>query len=77
MEKIFINRVSYKGLITRILAQLIKNLSAIQETLVVFLGQENLLEESMATYLSILAWRLSMDRGAWWAIVHGVTKSQT
>ena len=31
--------------------------------------------EGMATHLSI-AWR-SLDRGAWWALVHGVTKSQT
>ena len=35
------------------------------------------LEESMATHASILAWRISMDRGAWQAIVHGITKSQT
>ena len=26
--------------------------------------------------LQILAWENSMDRGVWWAIVHGVTKSQ-
>ena len=26
---------------------------------------------------SILAWRLLMDRGAWWATVHGVAKSRT
>ena len=31
----------------------------------------------MATHSSILAWRIPMDRGAWWATVHGVTKSQT
>ena len=31
----------------------------------------------MATHSSILAWRIPMDRGAWWAVVHGVTKSQT
>ena len=31
----------------------------------------------MATHFSILAWGISMDRGAWWATVHGVTKSQT
>ena len=29
------------------------------------LGQEDPLEEGIATYSSILAWRL--DRGAWWA----------
>ena len=28
----------------------------------------------MATHSSILAWRIPMDRGAWWAIVHGVAK---
>ena len=31
----------------------------------------------MATYSSILAWRSPMARGAWWAIVHGVTKIWT
>ena len=28
----------------------------------------------MATHSSILAWRIPMDRGAWWATVHGVAK---
>ena len=31
----------------------------------------------MATHSSILAWRIPMDRTAWWATVHGVTKSRT
>ena len=31
----------------------------------------------MATHSSILAWRIPMDRGAWWDTVHSVTKSQT
>ena len=35
------------------------------------------LGEGMATHSSILAWRIPMDRGAWQATVHGVTKSQT
>ena len=39
-------------------------------------GWEDPLEEGMATHSSILAWRISMDRGAWWATVHGVTKRQ-
>ena len=30
------------------------------------------LEEGMATHYSILAWRLHMDREAWWATVHRV-----
>ena len=33
-----------------------------------------LLEKEMATHSSILAWKNSMDRGAWWAAVHGVTQ---
>ena len=31
----------------------------------------------MATHSSILARRIPVDRGAWWATVHGVTESQT
>ena len=42
-----------------------------------FLGWEDPLEEGMATHSSILAWRISMERVAWGATVHGVTKSQT
>ena len=38
---------------------------------------EDPLEKGMATHSGILAWRLPMDRGAWWATVHGVAKSQT
>ena len=30
----------------------------------------------MATYSSILAWEIPWSRGAWWATVHGVAKSQ-
>ena len=35
------------------------------------------LEEGMATHSGVLAWRNPMDRGAWRAIVHGVTKGWT
>ena len=38
---------------------------------------EDPLEEGMATHSSILAWRIPMDRGAWQAIAHGVTESDT
>ena len=41
------------------------------------LGQEDPLEEGMATRSSLLAWRIPMDRGAWGATVWGVAKSQT
>ena len=48
-----------------------------QETWDQSLGWENSLEEDMAAHSSILVWRIPMDRGARWAIVHGVAKSRT
>ena len=36
----------------------VKNLPAMQEMWVWFLGRENALEEGMATHCSILAWRI-------------------
>ena len=41
-----------------LVAHMVKNLSAIQETQVQFLGQEDPLEEGMATHSSSLAWRI-------------------
>ena len=41
------------------------------------LGWEDPLEEGIASHSSILALRIPMDRGAWQATVHGVTKSLT
>ena len=38
-------------------------------------GWEDPLEEDMATHSSILAWRITMDGGAWQATFHGVTSS--
>ena len=49
-------------------AQWVKNLPARQETWVWSL------EEEMATRSSMLAWKSSMDRGAWYATLHGVTR---
>ena len=56
---------------------MVKNPPAMQETWVWPLGWENPLEDGMGTHSSILAWRILMDRGAWPAAVHRVTKSQT
>ena len=47
----------------------LKNLPAMQEP------QEDTLEEGMATHSSVLAWRIPTDRGAWWATVLRVIKS--
>ena len=52
---------------------MVKNLPTMQEPQVQSLGQEDPLEERMATLSSILAWRIPMDREAWQAIVHSVT----
>ena len=41
-----------------LVAQMVKNLPAIQETRVQSLGQEDLLEKGRATHSSILAWRI-------------------
>ena len=43
---------------TTLIAQMVKNLPAMQETPVRFLGQEDPLEKAMATHSSILAWRI-------------------
>ena len=59
------------------MAQTVRNLPAMQETIVLSLGQEDPLEEALATHSSILAWKISMDRGAWYATVHGVAKCWT
>ena len=40
------------------MTQLVKNLPAMQETWVPFLGQEDPLEKEMATHSSILAWKI-------------------
>ena len=42
-----------------LVAQMVKNLPAVQETQVWFLGQEDPLEKGMVTHSSIFAWRIS------------------
>ena len=60
-----------------LVAQMVKKLPAMWETWAQSLGWEDPLEEGMATYSSILAWRIPMDRGAWRATVHGIANSRT
>ena len=58
----------------------VKNMPAMKEPQKMWirsLDKDDPLEEGMATHPSILAWRIPMDRGAWWATVHRVTKSWT
>ena len=59
-----------------LIVQLVKNLPAMQETWVQFLGWEDPLEKEMATHSQYSCLENLMDRGAWRATVHGVTKSR-
>ena len=52
---------------------MVKNLSAMRETQIRSLGQEDFLEKGMATHSSILAWRIPRSE----ATVLGVAKGQT
>ena len=72
-----VNGYSHYGEQASLVAQLVENPPAMRETWVQSLGWEDPLEEGMATYSSVLAWRIPMDRGAWRATVHGVAKSRT
>ena len=56
-------------------AQLVKNPPIIQETRFHLWVGKIPLQKDTATHSSILAWRIAMDRGAWWATVHGVKES--
>ena len=61
-----------------LIAQMVRNLSPMQETWVQSLGQEESLEKGMVTHSSILAWtERAKDKRAYWATVHVVAKSWT
>ena len=60
-----------------LLAQMVKNPPAMLETWFQTLSWEDPLEEGLETHSSILAWKIPMDKGAWWATVHQVTESDT
>ena len=51
--------LSFQSIGASLVAQMVKNLPATQETQVRSLGQEDALEEETATHSSILAWRIS------------------
>ena len=46
------------GVGASLVAQTVRNLPAMQDTQIQPLGQEDTLEKGMATYSSILAWRI-------------------
>ena len=55
----------------------VKNLFAMQEAQVRSLAQEDSPGEGNGYPLQYSCLENPMDRGAWWATVHGVSKSQT
>ena len=56
---------------------MVKNLPAMWETWVLSLGQEDSPGEGNGNPLQYSCLEDSMDRGAWWATVLGLSKSQT
>ena len=52
----------YKLNLACLVAQMVKNLPAMQETQVRSLGQEDSLEKDTATHMSILAWRIPWSK---------------
>ena len=60
-----------------LLAQKVKNMSAMQETRVRSLGREDPMEKEMATHSSILDWRIPWTEEPEGSTFHGFTKSQT
>ena len=58
-----------------LVGQMVKNLPAMWETWVQFLGQEDSLEKGMATHSNTLASGIPCTDKPWRATVHGVTKS--
>ena len=72
MKRGFLGWLEYGGIsqllgLTSLVAQIIKNLPAVQETWVQSLGQEDPLEKGRSTESSIHAWRIPwMEEPGWW-----------
>ena len=58
-----------------LMAQTTKNLPAVQETQLQFLGPEDALEKGMATHASIFAWRIPWTEEPSWLQSMGSQKS--
>ena len=63
------------GMGASLVSQMVKNLPAIGETWVQSLGWEDSPGEGIGNPLRDSCLKNSMDRGAWWAIAHGVATS--
>ena len=64
------------SMVVPLVAQTVKNLPAMLDTQVQSLGREHPLEE-VRLPIPISCLENYMDRGAWWAIVHGISKNWT
>ena len=60
-----------------LVAQVVKNLPTMQETWLLFLGQEDPLEEGMATHSSMLFWEIPWTENPGRLQSMGLQKSQT
>ena len=69
--------MSYNSVGASLVAQTIKNLPSVQETWVRSLCWEDPLEGGNGNPLQYSCLETPMDRGAWRATVHGVSKSWT
>ena len=68
---------SYMGLWASLVAQMVKKPPAMRETWVLFLRWKDSPGGGHGTPLQYSCLGNPMDRGAWWATVHGVAKTQT
>ena len=69
--KVLVLMVSYSFNWASMVAQTVKNLSAIQETWVQSLGWEDPLKKGMETHSQYSCLENPMNRGAWWVAVMG------
>ena len=68
---------SYSLLRASLMAQTIKNLPAVQKTQVRSLGWEDPLEKGMATYSSIIAWRIPWTEELYGLLSMGLQRDST
>ena len=76
LKKEYIYMYTYVCIWPSLVAQMVNNLPAMQETWVQSLGEEDPLEKGMATPQYSCP-ENPTDSGAWWITGHGVAKSQT